>query len=155
MLSSTLPIPLLSPPSSISDLHHPRCSRDQDYGIAKMATWWTKTMDNELWPPGEQRLWIMNCGHLMNKEYGLWIMATWWTRPTLLPISSSSLSPNRLHRWPNSDKWLTNSKFPTRWFEDLPFCLVNPSTSSPCLFFRLLWWRRFRLQIQKRVLLFL
>ena len=68
MLSSTLPIPLLSPPSSISDLHHPRFPRDQDYGIAKMATRWKRTRDYELWPPE------------MEKDYGLWIVATWWTK---------------------------------------------------------------------------
>ena len=61
------------------------------------------------------RLWHCKNGHLMDKDYGLWIMATWWTRPTLLPISSSSSSPSRLHRWPNSDKGLTNSRFSTRW----------------------------------------
>ena len=61
------------------------------------------------------RLWHCKNGHLMEKDYGLWIVATWWTRPTLLPISSSSSSPNRLHRWTNSDKGPTNSKFPTRW----------------------------------------
>ena len=61
-IAITTIINIRSPPSSIS-------KRSRLWHCKNGHLRWKRTMDYELWSPDEQRLWIMNYGHLMNKAH--------------------------------------------------------------------------------------